>query len=314
MSQFMRDNLNLIISIGCVFSALCIASLSCMILRKRRPDHDYSELRLRIRTWWIIVAVFAAALLSGKGLFVLFMGFVSILAMKEFFSLIPTRRVDRKVLLWAYLAVPVQYWWVYSDYYGMFIIFIPVYMFLFIGFRLVLVNQTEGSLLSAGTIHWGLMMTVFSLSHIACLLLLDLPEEACCNGKTLVFYLLFLTQANDIAQYIWGKSFGRFKVIPHVSPNKTLAGLAGGVVTTIILSVALAPYLTPLSVLHSACVGAIIGLGGFFGDVTISALKRDLQIKDSGTFLPGHGGILDRVDSLTFTAPLFLHFVRYFYS
>lgn len=78
MSQFMRDNLNFIISIGCVFGALCIATLSCMILRKR-PDHDYSELRLRIRTWWIIVAVFAAALLSGKGIFVLFMGFVELL-------------------------------------------------------------------------------------------------------------------------------------------------------------------------------------------------------------------------------------------
>lgn len=314
MSQFMRDNQNLLISLGGLFLVLCIASVICMILRKRHPTRNYGELRLRIKTWWIIVAFFAIALLLGKGLFVLFMGFASFLAMKEFFSLIPTRRVDRRVLLWAYLAIPVQYWWVYSDWYGMFIIFIPVYMFLLVGLRLVLVGQTDGFLRSAGTIHWGLMMTVFSLSHVACLFLLPLPEQVCCNGRTLVFYLMFLTQINDVAQYIWGKSFGKIKVIPHVSPNKTLAGMAGGVVTTTVLSVLLAPYLTPLSLTHSVCAGVIIGFGGFFGDVTISALKRDLHVKDSGAFLPGHGGILDRVDSLTFTAPLFLHFLRYYYT
>lgn len=314
MSQFMQDNLNLIISLGGIFLVLAVASVLCIILRLRRPDHDYGELRLRIRTWWIIVVVFTTALLLGKGFFVLFMAFVSFLAMKEFYSLIPTRRVDRRVLLWAYLAIPVQYWWVYHDWYGMFIIFIPVYMFLLVGFRLVLVGQTEGFLRSAGTIHWGLMMTVFSLSHIACLLLLPLPEKDYSDGKTLVFYLMFLTQINDVAQYVWGKSLGKFKVIPRVSPNKTLAGLAGGIVTTTVLSVLIAPYLTPLSLTHSVCAGVIIGLGGFFGDVTISALKRDLQIKDTGSFLPGHGGILDRVDSLTFTAPLFLHFLRYFYT
>lgn len=312
MSEFVQDNLNLIISLGGVFLILCLASVICMVLRKCHPGRDYNELRLRVKTWWFIVAFFAITLLLGKGIFVLFMSFVSFIAMKEFFSLIPTRRVDRKVLLWAYLAIPIQYWWVYDDWYGMFIIFIPVYMFLLIGLRLVLVGQTEGFLRSAGTIHWGLMMTVFSLSHIACLFLLPLSEQTCCDGKTLVFYLLFLTQINDVAQYVWGKSFGRAKVIPHVSPNKTLAGLIGGVVTTTILAVLLAPFLTPMNLLHSICAGVIIGLGGFFGDVTISALKRDLQIKDSGSFLPGHGGVLDRVDSLIFTAPLFLHFLRYF--
>lgn len=314
MNEFIQDNKYLMISLGGIFLIICAASVLCLILQKLNPGRSYRKLQLRINTWWIIIVFFAIALLSGKGFFVCFMGFVSFLAIKEYFSLILTRRVDRKVLLWVYLAIPVQYFWVYVGWYGMFIIFIPVYMFLLIGLRLVLVGQTEGFLRSAGTIHWGMMTTVFSLSHVTCLFLLPLPEQSCCDGKTLVFYLMFLTQINDVAQYVWGKSFGRFKIVPQVSPNKTLAGLIGGVLSTIVLAVLLAPYLTPLTLIHSIFAGLIIGLGGFFGDITVSALKRDLKIKDSGTILPGHGGILDRVDSLTFTAPLFLHFVRYFYT
>jgi phosphatidate cytidylyltransferase len=314
MIDFLRANMNLVIAIGGVFLLLIIATVSCAILKKRKPENDYNELGLRIRTWWIIVVIFAVSLLSCIEMFLVFMVFASFLAMKEYFSLIPTRRVDRRVLLWAYLAIPIQYWWIYDDWFGMFIIFVPVYMFLLIGLRLVLVGQTEGFLRSAGTIHWGLMMTVFSLSHIACLYLIPLDEGTGISWKTLVFYLMFLTQINDVAQYIWGKSFGKFKVIPHISPNKTVAGLVGGVVSTIILAVVLGPFFTPLNFYQSMFAGLIIGLGGFFGDVTISALKRDLKIKDSGAFLPGHGGILDRLDSLTFTAPLFLHFLRYIYT
>jgi phosphatidate cytidylyltransferase len=133
------------------------------------------------------------------------------------------------------------------------------------------------------------------------------------GGTGLVLYLLVLTEFNDIAQYVWGKLLGRRKVVPTVSPGKSWAGLLGGVASTFVVAVLLAPWLTPLAVNHACVVGILIGLGGFFGDVTISALKRDLGIKDSGSVLPGHGGILDRVDSLTFTAPLFLHFIRWHY-
>lgn len=313
MIDFLRGNLTLVIALGGVFGLLIVATTICGVLKKRKPEHDYNELALRIRTWWIIVGVFSVCLLSCIQMFLVFMVFASFLAMKEYFSLIPTRRVDRRVLLWVYLSIPIQYWWIYDDWFGMFIVFIPVFMFLLIGLRLVLVGQTEGFLRSAGTIHWGLMMTVFSLSHVACLYLIPLDDPKI-SWKTLVFYLMFLTQINDVAQYVWGKSFGKYKVIPHISPNKTVAGLVGGVVSTVVLAAVLGPYFTPLDLKKSMFAGLIIGLGGFFGDVTVSALKRDLNIKDSGAFLPGHGGILDRLDSLTFTAPLFLHFLRYLYT
>ncbi|AQT68046.1 Phosphatidate cytidylyltransferase [Anaerohalosphaera lusitana] len=312
MTEFINTNMHLLIAFAGIFLVLLIAGTTAAILKHRNPQKDYSNLQQRIKTWWYIAFFFAAALLLGKGFFVIFMAFVSFLAMKEYFSLIPTRRVDRRVLLWAYIAVPVQYCWIHIGWYGMFIIFIPVYMFLLTGLRLVLVGRTDGFLRSAGTIHWGMMATVFSLSHIAGLFLVTTPDHPQVSGQTLVFYLLFLTQINDVAQYIWGKSFGKRKVVPQISPGKTWAGLIGGVATTTVLAVLLAPYLTPMNLIHSIFAGIIIGLAGFFGDITISALKRDLKIKDSGSFLPGHGGILDRIDSLTFTAPLFLHFVRYF--
>ena len=126
-------------------------------------------------------------------------------------------------------------------------------------------------------------------------------------------FLVLLTQLNDVSQYVWGRSFGRCKVIPTISPNKTVEGLLGGVATTMVLAQLLAPVLTPLHWYHAAAVGLVIGFGGFVGDVVVSAVKRDIGVKDSGSLIPGHGGILDRVDSLTFTAPLFFHFMKYFY-
>jgi phosphatidate cytidylyltransferase len=155
------------------------------------------------------------------------------------------------------------------------------------------------------------MMTVFTLSHMAWLLVSGDVVNPVAGGVGLLFFLVVLTQFNDVAQYCWGKLFGRHKVTPHVSPKKTLEGLIGGVAT---LVAALAgPYLTPLDMRWSALAGLILGIAGFLGDITMSAMKRDLGVKDTAGLIPGHGGILDRVDSLTYAATVFVHFVRYFY-
>jgi phosphatidate cytidylyltransferase len=296
-----------------VLALLVLATAVALALKLFRPGRDYTEPLLRIRTWWVIIGLVFGALLLSRGASVVFFGLVSYLAFKEYITLIPTRRADHRVLFWAYLAIPLQYFWAYIEWYGMFIIFIPVYMFLLLPVRMVLRGATEGFLKAAGTLQWGLMTTVFSLSHLAFLLVLpdDGPAEP--MGVGLVLFLISLTEINDVAQYLWGKTCGRSKVVPEVSPNKTRAGLFGGVATTTVLALALAPVLTPLSGWHALLVGILIGVAGFFGDICVSAVKRDIGIKDTSHLLPGHGGILDRVDSLTFTAPLFFHFVRYFY-
>ncbi|MCG3142930.1 MAG: hypothetical protein HONDAALG_00233 [Gammaproteobacteria bacterium] len=302
---------NVRVALLAILGVLALASIVVAAMARARPEGDYAELKLRVKTWWYIVLVFCAAIAFDRTVSVCVLGFVSFLAFKEFLSLIPTRRADHRVLFWAYLAIPIQYYWVATARYGMFIIFIPVYAFLFLAMRLVLVGETQGFLRAAGTLHWGLMTTVFGLSHMAYLMALPAAGNPNGGGDALLLYLVLLTELNDIGQYISGKTFGRRKVIPKVSPKKTVEGLAGGVLATTVLAWVLAPWLTPLTAWESIAAGLIIGLSGFLGDVTVSAVKRDIGVKDSGSMLPGHGGVLDRLDSLTYTAPLFLHFLRY---
>ncbi len=294
-----------------VSGLLVLATIIVAALRRLQPEKDRAELVQRIRSWWVMVAVFSVAMLLSRTVSLVFFAFISFLALKEYFSLIPTRRADRRVLLWAYLAIPVQYYWISVEWYGLFIIFIPVYLFLLLPLRMMLIGETTGFLHAVGTLHWGLMVTVFNMSHMAYLLVLPREGNPAGGGPALVLFLVILTQLNDVSQFVWGKLFGSHPVVPTVSPKKTYEGLLGGLATTLALAYLLAPVLTPLSPLHSLLAGLILGLGGFIGDVTISALKRDLGVKDSGSLLPGHGGILDRVDSLTYTAPLFFHFVYY---
>jgi phosphatidate cytidylyltransferase len=133
------------------------------------------------------------------------------------------------------------------------------------------------------------------------------------GGVGLLFFLVVLAQFNDVAQYCWGKLLGKHKVTPKVSPKKTWEGLIGGVASTTAVAALIGPYLTPMDHGWSALAGAVIGIAGFLGDVNMSAVKRDLGVKDAGGLIPGHGGILDRVDSLTYAAPAFVHFFRYFF-
>lgn len=307
-------NSTILWAVGGIWALLLAASLTVFTLIRLNPGKDYGELAQRTKSWWIIIAIVTFTLLASRTASVVFLAIVSFLALKEFFSLIPTRRADRRVLFWAYLAIPLQYYWAGLAWYGMFIIFIPVYMFLFIAFCMTLAQETGGFLKSAATIHWGLMTCVFSISHAAYLLMLpDAGTRGGTGGAGLLLYLLFLTEFNDVAQYVWGRLFGRHKVLPVVSPKKTWEGLLGGIFTTTAAALLIAPYITPFDPVHAVPAGLIISVFGFIGDVSISAVKRDIGVKDSGTLIPGHGGVMDRIDSLTFTAPLFFHFTWYFY-
>ncbi len=301
--------------LGGVFIALIIASLSIAALSRLKPEKNWVELTLKIRTWWWIVGFFSLSLLGNKTMALVVFGIISFLALKEFLTLSSTREADHLVLFWAYLVIPLQYFWIHSLWYGMFIIFIPVYVFLFLPMRMVFIGETKGFLRAASSLQWALMLTVFCISHMPALLILPqtVGKGDIQTGSMLLFFLVVLTQSNDIAQYLWGKSLGKSKVAPKVSPNKTWIGLLGGAATTTLIAYLIGPYLTPMSSLHCALAGLLIGIAGFIGDIVISAVKRDIGVKDSGALLPGHGGILDRLDSLTYTAPLFFHFVRYLY-
>ncbi len=293
-----------------MLAVLVAATAIEFLIHIRNPHKDYTELRQRTVSWWWIIALLFLFLGAGNTSAVVFFAFISFLALKEFLSIVPTRQADRQVVFWAYLCIPLQYYWVSSAWYGMFIIFIPVYMFLLIPMRMVLKGETDGFIKAAGILHWAVMLTVFSVSHIAYLLVL--PEKnPLAGGLGLVLYLLFMTQFNDVNQYLWGKLLGKHKIIPRVSPNKTWEGFLGGLITITLVAGFVAPYLTPLTQLQGFVAGFIISAGGFMGDVVISSVKRDLHIKDCGNLIPGHGGILDRMDSLIYTAPLFFHYLYY---
>lgn len=303
-----------------IVGVLCVASFAVAALFWAGRSSD--ELVQRMQSWWNIVAVVVLAILAGPTATVVLFALISFVALKEYFSMIPARRADRRVLIWAYLAIPLQYFWVGAERYGFFIITVPVYLFVWLPVVMVLIGETKGFLRSVGTFHWGLMACVFSLSHAAFLFALPgmaaapvtspaLPDHGV-SGAALLLFLLIVTEGNDICQYIVGKLFGRVKVVPSVSPGKTREGLIGGALAAIGLSLLLAPFLTPFEGWFAAAIGLLIALGGFLGDITISAVKRDIGVKDAGSVLPGHGGILDRVDSLIFTAPLFFHYTLYF--
>jgi phosphatidate cytidylyltransferase len=296
-----------------VLGILVLASLAVGTLRLVRPTKDHSELSARVRAWWLMAAVFFGAIVVSSRLSLLFFAFLSFWAMKEYITLLKTRPADHRGLVLTFLSIPIQYYWVAIGWYGMFIIFIPVYMFLILPMRLVLSKETAGFVASASQIQWGLMAFVFGLSHLGFLLLIDpVGPGGRVNGRTLLLFLIFVVEMSDVLQYIWGKTLGRHKIIPAVSPNKTWEGFIGGIASATLLSLAIR-FLTPFSVAETVWVSLLITVAGFCGGAVMSAVKRDFGVKDFGAILPGHGGMLDRVDSLCYAAPIFFHYVRYFY-
>ncbi len=294
-----------------ILGLLVLSTLVVALLRRARPSTDWGELAHRVRSWWVMAAVFFAAVAVSKLVSIVFFACLSFWALKEYLTLLKTRPADHRALVLTFLAVPVQYYWVADQWYGMFVLFIPVYMFLALPLELVLARETSGFLASAAQIHWGLMAFVFGLSHLAFLVTLPAVGEQA-SGRSLLLFLVFTVELSDVLQYVWGKTLGRHKIIPAVSPNKTWEGFLGGVLSTVAASLAIR-FLTPFSV--PACLGIalLVTVAGFFGGAVMSAIKRDFGVKDFGALIPGHGGMLDRVDSLCYAAPLFFHVVRYSY-
>jgi phosphatidate cytidylyltransferase len=298
-----------------VLGVLVVASVAVALLQRRWPDKDLSELSARVRAWWIMAAMFFGAIVVSNRISLVFFALMSFWAMKEYVTLLRTRPADHHALVLTFLAVPIQYLWTGMNppWYGMFIIFIPVYMLLSLPVRMVLSKETRGFVESASQIQWGLMIFVFGLSHMAYLLTFPTIGNTAANGRTLVLFLVFVVEMSDVLQYIWGKTMGRHKIIPTVSPNKTWEGFIGGIATAILLSLAIR-FLTPFSIGETLLVSFLITVAGFLGGAVMSAVKRDFGVKDFGSVIPGHGGMLDRVDSLCYAAPIFFHYVRYFYT
>jgi phosphatidate cytidylyltransferase len=302
---------------GGVLGILVLASAIAVVL-KRTAKSDAARatienLNARTRAWWKMCTIFALTLLIGRvGSLVLF-GLLSLLALREYITLLPTRRGDHRTLLWSFFIItPLQYYLIGIAWYGFFSIMIPVFAFVFVPTRIAMSGDTEHFLERAAKIQFGLMICVFCLSHAPALLILEIPRFAGRNPQ-LLLYLVLVDQMSDVLQYVWGKLAGKHKIAPSVSPNKTWEGFLGGVATATLLGAALW-WATPFTPLQAAGMSLVITLLGFAGGLVMSAIKRDAGVKDFGAVIEGHGGILDRIDSLCFAAPIFFHLVRYFFT
>ena len=300
----------LIIVISLIIGLLVTASLILFLVKKIFPKTNISELAARTRSWWIMAGMFIGAVFISYNISYFFLAFLSFIAFRELYSVLGFREADRGALFWGILAIPIQYYLAYLAWYGAFIIFIPVVMFLVLPLRLVLKGDTHGITKSMALLQWILMLSVFGISHLAYLLSLPELPGFSSGGRGLLLFLVFLTEINDVMQFIWGKLLGRHKILPKISPNKTWEGFLGGVISTTVIGYFLG-FLTPLSAPNVILVSALIAIAGFSGDVVISAIKRDKGIKDMGNSIPGHGGVFDRIVSLAYTAPVFFHLVYY---
>ena len=295
-------------------AVLTVASIVGWVLKLRlSPEEQHAvidNLNSRIRAWWWMVAVLATAFWIGKAGVIVLFGGLSFFALREYITLCYTRRGDHFVLLLAFfVALPVQYALVWIEWYGLYAIFIPVYAFLILPIFAALGADTTRFLERAAKVQWGLMICVFCLSHVPALMTLNIPGFQGHN-LLLIAFLMIVVQGSDVLQYVWGKLLGRHKVAPALSPSKTWEGLIGGVASATVLGAALW-RITPFTPLEAAMVAFVICLMGFFGGLVMSAIKRDRGVKDWGHMIEGHGGILDRLDSVVFAAPIFFHVVRY---
>lgn len=292
-----------------IFAALSVIHLLYLAVSRLQKDKDYTGIGFRIKTWWGMLFIFCLATLSNSVVSLLSLMVLAFFALKEYFSMIRTRKADRRLFLWAYLSIPLQFYWVYIEWYGMFIVFIPVYVFLLLPLPRLINKGTLGFLRSVSATQWGLMLMVFGLSHLAYFQFAS-PEY----GAGLVLFLVVLTQLNDAVHYLASIYFGKHKIVPTSNPYLTWEGFACAFVVTTAVSYLIYPHLTPLNPAFGYLSGMLISLSGFFSDLTVSVLKRDLLIGDDDKFAALKKSYLSRIDSLTYTAPVFFHVIRYFFD
>lgn len=301
---------------GGVFALLLVASGIGATLKFRLAPGEISatidNLNARIKAWWAMIGLLALAFWVGPLGIILLFAFISFQCLREFISLTHTRRGDHQALVWCFFFfLPVQYFLIASNWYGLFSILIPVYAFLLLPIAATLGSDTTRFLERAAKMQWGLMIGVYCLSHVPALMTLEIPGYEGRNAL-LIAFLVLTVQSSDVFQYVWGKLLGKRKILPAISPAKTLEGLVGGVLTSTAVGAALW-WITPFNPWQAALVALTINMMGFFGGLVLSAIKRDRGVKDWGSMIEGHGGMLDRVDSISFSAPIFFHIVRYWW-
>lgn len=304
----------LIFLLAGLFGLLLLSSiLGVLIARFKGNTPVVVNLNSRIRAWWVMCLLSVAAMGFGPVGSVLLFAIMSLLALRECVTLTPTRRGDHEALFWCFFVLlPLQYLLVGVQWYGVFAIFIPVFAFLFIPTRMALAGDSHNFLERTAKIQWSMMIAVYCISYAPALLMLPIPGFEHQNIKLLLF-LMIVVQISDVLQYVFGKLFGKRPIAPRLSPNKTIEGFVGGIASATLVGTLLY-WITPFAPWQAALISLVITLMGFAGGLCMSAIKRDRGVKDFGAMIEGHGGMMDRIDSLCFSAPIFFHLVRFYFT
>lgn len=311
MISYDKDTFLLFCGIGGI---LVFASLVGFVLKLVKGNNPVIEnLNARINAWWVMVLVIGCTFWLGNIAVIILFFLISGFALREFITITPTTSDDYYALLFAfYIALPVQYIFVAMNWYGMFSIFIPVYVFLLLPILASIKGSTKNFLERTAKVQWGLMITVYCISCVPALLTLDIQGYENRN-LLLIAFLVIVVQISDVLQYVFGKLFGKRKIAPTLSPSKTVEGFIGGIISASLIGACLW-WITPFSFLQAGMISLMITLIGFMGGLVMSSIKRDQGIKDWGHMIEGHGGMLDRLDSVCFAAPIFFHVVRYWWG
>jgi phosphatidate cytidylyltransferase len=299
---------------GGITAVLVAASLIGFVLTLRFAESPViGNLNARIRAWWVIIALIGLAFALGKAGVITLFAIASFAALREFLTLTRTRRGDHLALAAAFFVVlPLQYYLIWIDWYGLYAILIPVYVFLLLPVVAALRGDTASFMRRIAEVQWGLMISVYCVSHVPALLTLPIPGFDD-RKLLLIAFLILVVQSSDVLQYVWGKLLGRHPIAPSLSPSKTVEGFVGGIVSATLIGAALW-WITPFSPWQAAIMALVVILMGFCGGLVMSAIKRDRGVKDWGQMIEGHGGMLDRLDSVIFAAPIFFHLTRYWWA
>jgi phosphatidate cytidylyltransferase len=317
------------ILLGVVLGVLATAYFVGRALR-RQPESTANPavvrtFNLRTRAWWMMFLILIAGLILGYVATVVLFGLISFWALREFITMTPTRRGDHRTLFWTFVVfTPLQYVLIGFGLYTLYTVMIPVYASLFIPARIAIAGDPKRFLERVAKIQAGLLICVYCLSHAPAILgltLTDAPNHPWMIGAnpvpgsnaSVLFFFVLIVQLNDVFQYLWSQLLGKHVIAPQINASRTWEGLIGGVLSTMLAGMLLA-WATPFGLYWAGPIAGAVALAGFAGSMTMSGIKRDRGVKDYGTLVSGHAGVLDRIDSLCFAAPVFFHLTRYFFS
>ncbi|QDT09458.1 phosphatidate cytidylyltransferase [Stieleria marina] len=328
---------NTYVLLAVILATLGIASIVGFLLSRRENLGVESPLLRRfnhkLRVWWMMAAILVIGFLMHRIGVVILFGLVSFWALREFITMTPTRRGDHRTLFWVFfIFTPLQYIFIALgsnppswlgrlstiDYYGLYSIMIPVYASLFIPARAAIAGDYKRFLERSAKIQFGLLICVYSLSYAPALLDLQyVPTGSTTpwtgsNVSVLVFFVL-IAQLATVMERAWGRLAGRHVIAERINASRTWEGFLGSMVTTGLIAAALF-WATPFYPWEAGVLGAVVTVMACAGTMTMSAIKRDRGVTDTGTLVQGHAGVLDQIDNVCFAAPVFYHVSKFFFS